>query len=318
VSKQPVDDQMITEYLLGSLPETEVERLDEMILTDISFAKRLQAVENDLVDAYVRGGLSEETFGRFKSHYLASSKRREKVTFAETFCQMIDKFSFDPIEAPGISVESHKPRWFRFFVVPRPVLQWAFATVSLLLLLAGVYLMFENVSLRKQRALTQAGHSEFEKRQLELQGQLARQRSSDTEKENELARMRDRLTQLEQQIASSEQPNVKIIALNLPPQIRGESELQPDVPAGTNYVVLTLEVDVYDFSAYYVTLKDPSADKVLWHSEKLSAGRKSKVIQVTMPTSKLMAQDYVLELFGVSESGVTEIVGSYRFRVLKE
>src|SRR5215471_6935099 len=75
---------MMIEYLLGSLPEKEAERLDELSITDDAFVSRLNDVENDLVDAYVRGELSGEIRERFRSFYLASPKRRAKVRFAET------------------------------------------------------------------------------------------------------------------------------------------------------------------------------------------------------------------------------------------
>ena len=71
------DVQKMIHYLLGSLPEKEAERLDELSITDDDFALRLNDAENDLVDAYVRGELSAETRERFKTFYLASSKRRE-------------------------------------------------------------------------------------------------------------------------------------------------------------------------------------------------------------------------------------------------
>ena len=79
------NDQLITQYLLGSLSVPETERLDELSLTDDEFATRLQSVENDLVDAYVLGELSGETLQQFNSFYLSSPRRREKVKFAQVF-----------------------------------------------------------------------------------------------------------------------------------------------------------------------------------------------------------------------------------------
>jgi hypothetical protein len=75
---------------------------------------------------------------------------------------------------------------------------------------------------------------------------------------------------------------------------------------------------VNDFSAYHVILKNLATDKVLWRSDKLSASRKSNVIQVAIPASKLTSQNYVLELFGISATGDAEIVSAYPFRVAKE
>ncbi len=56
--KQEFNDQVLIRYLLGSLSEEEAERLDELGIADDAFAWRLRAVENDLVDGYVRGELS--------------------------------------------------------------------------------------------------------------------------------------------------------------------------------------------------------------------------------------------------------------------
>ena len=94
--EHPVDEQIITGYLVGVLPEAETERLDEMSLIDDGFMELLLSVEHDLLDSYARGELTGDALDRFKSYYLGSSKGREKVALAETFCQIIDKFSFDP------------------------------------------------------------------------------------------------------------------------------------------------------------------------------------------------------------------------------
>jgi hypothetical protein len=76
------DDQFLTWYLLGALPAAVAQRLDELSIADDALAARLSAVENDLVDAYVRNELSGEELERFKSFYLSSAKRRQKVEFA--------------------------------------------------------------------------------------------------------------------------------------------------------------------------------------------------------------------------------------------
>ena len=50
--------QTIRDYLLGQLPESETERLDELTITDDQCAERVRAVEHDLVDAFARGELA--------------------------------------------------------------------------------------------------------------------------------------------------------------------------------------------------------------------------------------------------------------------
>lgn len=91
MTQQTNDEQLITEYLLGSLPEAEVARLDELSFTDDDFNARLESVEKDLIDLYARGEMSGAMSEKFTSHYLASSRRREMLGFAQAFQIFVDK-----------------------------------------------------------------------------------------------------------------------------------------------------------------------------------------------------------------------------------
>ena len=77
------DDRALTRYLLGQLAGEDADRLDELAIVDDGMAWRVRTVENDLVDAYVRGTLDAESRRHFETHYLASPKRRAKVRFAD-------------------------------------------------------------------------------------------------------------------------------------------------------------------------------------------------------------------------------------------
>jgi hypothetical protein len=84
------DDQLFVHYLLGLLPEKDAERLDELSIGDEDVASRLCAVENDLVDAYVRGRLLGNTLKQFESSYLATPRRHEKVMIARGLLRIVD------------------------------------------------------------------------------------------------------------------------------------------------------------------------------------------------------------------------------------
>lgn len=85
MNEKTYNNQVITAYLLGSLPEAETERFDELSFTDDRFADDLKTTENDLIDAYVQGELKNPMLEKFESYYLVSPVRREKVKFAQTF-----------------------------------------------------------------------------------------------------------------------------------------------------------------------------------------------------------------------------------------
>ena len=77
------DDERLMHYLVGSLDDGETERFDELSIADESFATRLRAVEDDLVDAYVKGELSADVRDRFESRYLSTQVGRDKIRFAQ-------------------------------------------------------------------------------------------------------------------------------------------------------------------------------------------------------------------------------------------
>ena len=91
MTKVTYNNETMTAYLLGSLPEAETEQLDELSFTDDEFAAELMAAEKDLVDAYVHGELRGAKLEQFKTYYLASPVRREKVKFAQAFQEFAAK-----------------------------------------------------------------------------------------------------------------------------------------------------------------------------------------------------------------------------------
>lgn len=313
-----MNEQTIVDYLLGNLPEADLERLDQLSIADDDFAALLSAKEHDLVDAYVRGELSSGERDRFVSHYLASPLRREKANFARVFHEKIQQERAAPVQQ-----ESLVTRISKLFAVPRFSLQWGFAAATLLILLAGGYLMMSNLRLRDEIRQTQAGHSALQQRAQQLQSRLTQQSSS--ENKEEVARLQQELADLKLQIAEStknepvRQPEVKLIALNLSPQMRGISRIPLlTIPGGTDFVAMTLEMETNEFSAYQVRVKNPANGQSIWQSARMKPEGRSDSILVAVPAGILYSQNYIVELFGVSRNGDSEIISSYPFRVVTQ
>lgn len=317
--KQGPDDQVLSRYLLGSLPAEEAERLDELSVADDEFALRLDAVENDLADAYVRGGLSGDTLEQFQRFYLSSPRRREKVEFARTLFRFSEKTAS---AAAGVTaqpwiqggkpidqtLQSQLPR--RWFTVPRMNLQWGLAAAALTLLLAGTYLFVENERLRQQAIETRNQQNALNQHAQELESELKEQRAANSGLQEELEGLRASLPGAQA---------VAAIAVLLAPQTRGVSQLPTiSVPPGTNRLRVTLQLEANDFSQYQVALKDPATDHVLWHSDKLRAKPEanSETVSFTLSANLFRTQNYIMELSGVADSGAMEIVSSYPFKVV--
>ena len=111
-----LDGSLIRRYLLGELPESEANSLEERYFADGEALEQVWAGENDLVDDYVAGRLTPEDRGRFERHYLASPRHRQRVAAAR--------------DLHAAARTKPRPR-----AVPGP--RWSLAAAVLLALIAG-------------------------------------------------------------------------------------------------------------------------------------------------------------------------------------
>ena len=72
----------IRRYLLGGLSVRERERLEERYFRNDELFEEIEKVEDELVDAYVRGHLPQSESRLFEENYLTSERRRHRVGVA--------------------------------------------------------------------------------------------------------------------------------------------------------------------------------------------------------------------------------------------
>ena len=338
MEKQIYNEELIVQYLLGSLPEAETERFDELCFVDDEFAERLSAIENDLVDTYVRGELSSRNLKRFDSHYLASPRRREKIRIARAFqihserAVAAGRVAF----APGPSQMNPTSD----IPIPQRTLLWSLSIVPRLALtaaailgLVGVgWLVFELSLLRSQVDRAQASRIALEQREKELRELLERQQRASSAKEKELERVREekdgleRQMALERQAAKSQPPalaaNLNIVPFKLAAPTRTGGQVTTiSLPHGTYYVVLQVELEPDDYPSYSAALlTQPGKRPAVWKRESLKSRAlgESKVIEIIIPASILKSQEYLLAVTGISDGGVAEGERGYLFKVVKQ
>ncbi len=343
MSRQTYDELLLTEYLLGSLPEDETARLDELSLTDSQLVDMLKVVEKDLVDAHALGELAGQTLERFNSFYLVSPLRRQKLKFAMAFQDYAEKAA-GPQESLNLDVsESVKAvpetrSILRIFGVPRLALQWGLAAAGLVLLLGVGWLLLENSRLRQQMSQTQERRSALGQREGELQKELEDQRTANEASVQELARVREEGMRLEQELkeqqaqqrAREEQrpaggqrpvtPGVSIVSFTLAPQMRGVGQVPTvSIPTKTDYLAVRLNLEPDDHPAYRVVLLDQARNQHVWQSGKLRArvAGDFRTLSISLPADLLRPQTYILQVSGVSPNGGSEVVSDYPFRVVK-
>ena len=346
------DARTLTRYLLGSLPTTEAERLDELSVTDEEVAEALRSVENDLIDAYVQGELDEALRAQFKSHYMVSAMRRERVAFAQAFQAHAEKSLMlqatqaqeeIPTEArtktrteaaTELASERKRPRRFsawRGFNLSRPAWQWGAALAALTLLIVGGWLVFANARLRRQSAQIEA-RGERERQAQEAQKESGNQSETPARPAEERARaererpaqeqaLREQQRLAEQQRAAAQNSSSSgassIASFILAPQLRGASQVQSiSIPARANQVVMRLRLEPNESEAYRAALLDEAGAHTLWRSGQAKArgSADGKILSLNLRVRLLKPQtSYLLRV--TNDAG--EIVGDYPFRVVK-
>ena len=306
---EPPDDHLLVRYLIGSLPDDEAERLDELSITSDDVAMRLRALEHDLVDAYVKGELSGETLDLFRSHYLSSPAKRERVRFAQTLLA----YRTAPAAASTTAATSipRRSAW------PRAVPLWALAAAALLFLAASGYLLTDNVRLQREIGESRHARAAADERERQLQQQLADQQAANSEAARELARARDALAQR----GAAGRPQSSgggVLSFVLLPMTRGANDLPTiSIPRGTAAVTLRPTLDVDEYPRYQIALIDPAANRIVSRAANLRATSSggTKSLSIIVAANLLKPQVYRIDVSGVPASGAAELIASYSFAV---
>jgi anti-sigma factor RsiW len=315
--QQRIDDEVLKDYLFGDLSSDETERLDELSIVDDDFAARLDTVESDLVDAYVRGELSGETLEKFQNRYLSSERRRERVAFAESLYSIAGKYNPQRAadrQAPAKSARSSWRDWFAF-----PRLAWAGGLAMLLII---SFLLVDNLRLRDKASQSAADRAALQQRERDLQAQLSAEHAANAKTGNGLDQVRKSPAQPDNRaVAHLPSLPVSVAAFVLAPQMRGGTQIPNlSLPQETTRVDFRLDLETNDYPHYRVTLKSLKTDKPLWHSGNLAAVTKgeSSTLSISLPAKLLKQEMYQLDLTGTPSSGEAEFVSSYVFRIVTQ
>lgn len=77
-----LDDTTLRRYLLGEMPESEMEALEQEYFVDRELLWRIRGVEHDLIDDYVANALSPQLRQAFERNCLVTPAQRERLVAA--------------------------------------------------------------------------------------------------------------------------------------------------------------------------------------------------------------------------------------------
>ena len=129
-------DKLLVRYLLHELDREEARELEDEMLLDDELAERVEVVEMNLIDSYVRDELPAGDRTRFEEGFLPDPENRDKVERARMFQESLRLVS-DQAEVVREPVKNRG--WLHIFRRPLP----AFALVTIAMLLLAALIVFQ-------------------------------------------------------------------------------------------------------------------------------------------------------------------------------
>jgi len=307
-------------------------RFEEAYLSDGSLFEQVQALEEELIENYVKGDLSGRERRRFERHYLASDQRRAKIEFARELVQVCSPKSSaktaidDSIWSKFLSLLSHLQPLANL----RPAHVFGIAVALLSLVVGG--LVIELLRLRGQLATVGAEVAAVERRAEEselrlvhVREQLAKEREQSVELRDKLDNINSRLDRSAQEQTGAQAPKNQIVFLALAPGVRSIINLDRAVIyPNTSFVELRVELEERGstFSrSYRAVVKTIDGDREIWKQEGIKSRRRksARYVIVRAPADRFKAagaQEFTLTLDALTAGGKGyEELESYYFQV---
>jgi hypothetical protein len=325
LSGQSGQKELAVQYLLGTLSDEKSAQLEELYFSDDAEFEEFEVAEEELIDRYVRGELSEFERNQLETAIAASPRLEERVQFARVWKDKVaastkpvtvsSRIESPKVERPrttwwsslfGVSVESRAPRLALAFGV-------------LLLLVGGTAFVF---SWMKGREARQLAAQKTEQRQ----GEIDKQAAASSSPADQLATQSPQPSpnvnatapgQPENQNSSVSKP---FVAVTLSPGVTRSAGASNDVriTSGIKEVRLTLNLRDPDYVAYRAGIHPVGRPNIF------SSGfvtprrlRSGAIITINVPAKQLPPGDYGIGLEGRTSTGTVETVDDYSFRVLK-
>lgn len=90
MAQENQDGGLISRYLLGRLPEDELEQLEERMMADSELFDQVLLAEDEMVEAYVNGDLPESDVADFRASFLSTAEGRQQVAYAKALREHVE------------------------------------------------------------------------------------------------------------------------------------------------------------------------------------------------------------------------------------
>ncbi|MBO0724183.1 MAG: hypothetical protein J2P52_01175 [Blastocatellia bacterium] len=310
--------------MLNELSPGEQERFEEAYFSDGRLFEQVQALEEELIEDYVKGNLSVRERSLFERHYLGSDERCARVETARQLVELCSLKAEAQAAHYGRIEDSRTER--RFFSIRshlQSLAEWrltpVFGVAAAILLLLGAGLAVELLRLRGRLAAVSEERVAVERRAEESDRRLAseRERLAEERKQNadllaKLENRNSRPVQLDQRPVRSQALNNQIVFLPLTPSVRGGDKPDRAVLSDhTRFLELRIELEAQEAEysrSYRAVVKTVDGGREIWAREGIKPQRRksAQYVVVRAPADRFKAagaQDFMLTLGALAAGG---------------
>ncbi|HEX7316958.1 MAG TPA: hypothetical protein VF297_23855 [Pyrinomonadaceae bacterium] len=303
------------------MSEDERGAFEAAFVADESLFEQARAVEDELVEAYVRGTLASHEREKFERSFLTNARRRGRVEFTRSMLGRIAEHRGEAVAANNTvaPAAAHPSGWdsiVSLFKTPRLAYGAAF---TLLALIVGGWLLLRNPNrpeVTRQVTPTPTAQpirsngnetSPADANTNSHVGTPYNTNASPNPKPETPDNNQNPKTPKRRANATA-----PVLAL-FTGAVRGEGKTpELNLPQGASGASLRLHLESTDYNLYRAEVVDPDGTRV-FRSGNLKA--KNSLINLYVPARSLGRGDYLIKLSGLNPQNETESVADYALRV---
>lgn len=271
------DEREMRSYLLGTLDNDCRKQLDERFLSAPDAYEELLIAEEELIDQYLSGGLSEVERQQFEKNFLITAERQDNLRFGQLLKQYVNSHAVQTAQKDGAAaaiphVENSAPANNSSTFVPspvssRPMIVFCVTGVALLGVVLLGWLAFKRPVIRS--------------------------------------------------LQRRAEPVVIVTLVPGSKKTKGTTPQSVNVPPKGYNLKLELKLPTQGFRNYKWELFRENTSVQTSGQLEIETKGEQYVVPLAITGEMLSPGDYEVQLSGVSDSGADELIEKYSFRVIE-
>jgi hypothetical protein len=316
----PTIEEEIIRYVLGQLSEEEERSIEDQYALNLDFSDLVNAVEDDLVVAYVLNRLAREQREQFERFFLASPENVEKVTFTEALLRHMQQDSPGKISPAATQSQANIPsagvrNWNAL------ASRFALAFIILMAIGSGLWFLTRNNNslppVNQERLPTPLSQNGVKQAEPTSEPSPNNQAVISTAPERN-AQPFNRQATTRSKRTTGEKTTPIIASFILSPGITrapGDTN-RIEIPKNAQLVRLQLSMDTsVAYVTYEALLKQVGGREIWTHRIRNRSGKRLRSLTLSIPANLLSSGEYIITLGGTMQLGKAEILADYSLLV---